>query len=421
MSRIEAPKGTHDVLPQEARVRAHILDTAAQLFAVYGYGRIATPTFEHTELFARGVGESTDIVRKEMYTFTDLGGRSMTLRPEGTAPVVRAFVEHGMHKLPLPVKLWYTAPMFRYEAPQAGRMREHTQVGAEALGSDDPLLDAEVIALLAALYDALGIGGIRLRISSLGDGPSRAAYRDELLAFIESHAGDLPEDARQRARENPMRLFDSKDPAVQAVMQTAPRILERLGDEAADHHAEVRAALDAVGIAYEQDPTLVRGLDYYTKTVFEFTCDLLGAQSGIGGGGRYNGLVEQLGGASTPGIGFGSGIERIVLAMAAGDGETPAPATQVYFAGLDPACRAALFPVMTELRRQGRVCASDLAGRSMKGMMKQAAAAGARFTVIMGEDERAQGVATVRDMSTGQQMPVSLDQLAPTLIKETQA
>jgi histidyl-tRNA synthetase len=409
--RYEAPRGTRDVLPAEGRRRARILDVAAAAFATHGYGRIATPTFEHTEVFVRGVGASTDIVRKEMYSFEDLGGRSLTLRPEGTAPVVRAFVEHGMHKLPLPVKLWYTAPMFRYEAPQSGRQREHTQIGAEALGSDDPLLDAEVVALLAGVYARLGVPGVHLRISSLGDAESRGPYRAELLAYLERHRDALPEDARARMTENPMRLFDAKDPAVRAVMAEAPRILERLGEAAAEHHRTVLAALDAVGVAYIEDPTLVRGLDYYTKTVFEFTCDRLGAQSGIGGGGRYDGLVEQLGGPPTPGIGFGTGIERIVLALEAEGGEEPAPATDVYFAGLDAASRAALFPVMTRLRGRGVSCAADHQGRSMKGMMRQAANLGARTTVILGAREREQGVATVRDMTSGEQREVPLTEL----------
>lgn len=417
-AKVEAPKGTRDVLPPESVLRARILAAASGLFDAYGYGRIATPTFEQTELFVRGVGGSTDIVRKEMYTFDDLGGRSMTLRPEGTAPVVRAFVEHGMHKLPLPVKLWYTAPMFRYEAPQAGRLREHTQIGAEALGSDDPLLDAEAIALLGGIYAQLGIPGVHLRISSLGDGPSRAAYRDELSAYLQAHAADLPADARERAAENPMRLFDAKDPAVQAVMTDAPRILERLGDDAAAHHATVLAALDAVGIAYVEDPTLVRGLDYYTKTVFEFTCDRLGAQSGIGGGGRYDGLVAELGGPPTPGVGFGSGIERIVLALTADGDPPPAGGADVYFAALTPEGRAALFPVMTRLRGAGVACTGDHQGRSMKGMMKQAAASGAAACVILGERELAEGHATLRDMTSGEQREVALAQLESVLLKE---
>ncbi len=413
--RLEAPRGTRDVLPAEHRIRRRILTVAAELFAAYGYGQLTTPTFEHTEVFARGVGRSTDIVRKEMYTFDDRGGRSITLRPEGTAGVVRAFVEHGMHKLPLPVKVWYTGPMFRYEAPQSGRFREHTQIGAEAIGSDDPLLDVEVIALLSAMYTALGVPDVRLRISSLGDAATRGPYRASLLEYLATHADALPEEARQRMAENPMRLFDSKDPAVAAVMAAAPRIADSLSDQAAAHYGQVRAALDAVGIAYEQDPGLVRGLDYYTHTVFEFTCDRLGAQSGIGGGGRYDGLVHELGGPELSGVGFGTGIERIVLALEAAGITAPAAPVDVYFAAVDEASRLEAFAMMTRLRARGRSCEADRAGRSLKGMMRHAASVGARRTVILGPRERAQGIAMVRDMQSGEQVEVRLSELEGTL------
>jgi len=415
-TRPEAPRGTRDVLPEEWRLREAILAVAARAFRTHGYGRVSTPTFEHTEVFVRGVGESTDIVRKEMYSFTDLGGRSLTLRPEGTAPVVRAFVEHGMHKLPLPVKLWYTAPMFRYEAPQSGRQREHTQIGAEALGSDDPLLDAEVIALLHGLYADLGVPGVRLRLSSLGDAASRPAYRAELLAHLERHRGDLPSEARERMADNPMRLFDAKDPAVQAVMAGAPRIVDHLSGASRAHHDTVLAALTAAGVPWEEDPTLVRGLDYYTRTVFEFTCDRLGAQSGIGGGGRYDGLVEALGGPATPGIGFGTGIERIVIALQGEGAQPAAPGLDVYFAAIGAEARVEVFPVMTRLRTRGVLCDADHQGRSMKGMMRHASALGARTVVILGERERAEGVATVRDMGTGEQRGVPLAGLEEALV-----
>ncbi|HWH15689.1 MAG TPA: histidine--tRNA ligase [Miltoncostaeaceae bacterium] len=414
-TRPEAPRGTRDVLPDEWRLREAILRAATAAFDAHGYGRISTPTFEHTEVFVRGVGESTDIVRKEMYTFTDLGGRSLTLRPEGTAPVVRAFVEHGMHKLPLPVKLWYTAPMFRYEAPQSGRQREHTQIGAEALGSDDPLLDAEVVALLHGLYATLGVPGVRLRISSLGDAEGRPAYRAALLAHLERHRGDLPEEARARMADNPMRLFDAKDAAVRAVMAEAPRILDHLTPAAQEHHAAVRAALSSAGVPWEEDPSLVRGLDYYTRTVFEFTCDRLGAQSGIGGGGRYDGLVASLGGPPTPGIGFGTGIERIVIALQEAGRAPAAPGLDVYFAAIGTDARVEVFPVMTRLRAHGVQCDADHQGRSMKGMMRHASSLGARTVVILGERERAEGLATLRDMATGEQRRVPLASLEESL------
>ncbi|MFN8111441.1 MAG: histidine--tRNA ligase [Thermoleophilia bacterium] len=407
--RLEAPRGTRDVLPDEHRLRDHVVATAARLFTLHGYGHISTPTFEHTEVFARGVGDSTDIVRKEMYTFDDRGGRSITLRPEGTAGVVRAFLEHGMHKLPLPVKLWYTGSMFRYEAPQAGRFREHVQLGVEAIGSTDPLLDAEVITMLHALYTQLGVPDVRLRVGTLGDAATRGPYRERLIAHLQ--AADLPEDARERMHQNPMRLFDSKDPRVQAVMADAPRIAQHLGPEAAAHHATVLAALDAAGVPYQRDDTLVRGLDYYTHTVFEFTCDRLGAQSGIGGGGRYDGLVQQLGGPEAPGIGFGTGIERIVLALQAAELAPPDPGVDVYVAALGEEARAWAFPLIARLRARGLSCATDFGGRGLKGMMRHAAGLGARRTVILGEREFAAGTAAVRDMAGGEQREVPLDEL----------
>jgi histidyl-tRNA synthetase len=404
-------RGTRDVLPAESRVRARIEAAAARLMARYGFGRITTPTFEETEVFVRGVGTSTDIVRKEMYTFTDRGGRSLTLRPEGTAPVARAFAEHGMHKLPAPVKLWYLAPMFRFEAPQSGRFREHWQVGAEAFGSEDPLLDAEMITLLADLYADLGVPGVRLRLSSLGDPATRGPYRDLLVAHVEARAAGFGEEERMRLRDNPMRLFDSKDPHVQEVMAGAPRLADHLSEEARAHHDRVKGALDALGIAYEEDPTLVRGLDYYTRTVFEFTCDRLGAQSGIGGGGRYDGLVADLGGPPTPGVGFGTGVERITLALEAAGADADGAVVDCYLAVPDPALRPGLMPLVRELRRAGVRCESDLRGRGLKAMLRHAAGLGARLCVIVGPREHQEGMATVRDMRSGEQHEVPLGRL----------
>jgi histidyl-tRNA synthetase len=392
-----------------------VTSTAREVFEAYGYGRIQTPTFEETEVFSRGVGESTDIVRKEMYTFADGSGRSLTLRPEGTAPVVRAFVEHGMHKLQLPVKLWYLASMFRYEAPQAGRYREHTQIGIEAIGSDDPLLDAEVICALADVYGRLGVPGVTLNISSMGDPDTHAGYRPRLIAYLEGHAERLTPEERERLRDNPLRLFDSKEPRVREIMAGAPTVLDHLSPAARAHHDRVLAALDALGIAYVEDPTLVRGLDYYTKTVFEFSCDRLGAQSGIGGGGRYDGLVEELGGPPTPGIGFGSGVERITLALEAADLAGEEPVLDCYLAIPDDDLRLALMPLIRRLRAAGIRCDSDLRGRGLKAMLRQAASLGARHTAIVGPREHAAGVATVRDMASGDQREVPLDQLAEAL------
>lgn len=408
--RLAAPRGTRDVLPPESDLRQRVLDVARDAFERYGYGRIVTPTFEETDLFVRGVGTSTDVVRKEMYTFDDQAGRSLSLRPEGTAPVVRAFVQHGMHKRPLPVKLWYAAPMFRYEAPQAGRFREHWQVGAEAIGSDDPLLDAEVIALLAGIYRRLGVPGVSLRIGSMGDPESRGPHRARLLEYLERHLDALDEDARERMRVNPLRLFDSKDPRVAEVMRGAPTLLDNLSPAAQAHRERVLAALDELGIAYEEDPALVRGFDYYTMTVFEFVSDHLGAQSAVGGGGRYDGLVEGLGGPPTPGIGFGAGVERIALAMGGG-AEGAARGPDCYLAVVDADLRVAMLPVLERLREAGLRCESDLRGRSLKAMMRHASSLGARRAVIVGAREHAEGVATVRDMDSGEQRQVPLGDL----------
>ena len=412
-SKPQAPRGTRDVLPEEGRLRLRIVDVARQAFEAHGYGPIVTPTFEDTEVFARGVGEATDIVRKEMYTFDDASGRSLTLRPEGTAPVARAFVSNGMHKRSLPAKLWYVAPMFRYEAPQSGRYREHHQVGAEALGSDDPLLDVEAIALLDSIYAGLGVPGVRLRLGDMGDAESRGPYREELLAYLSRNEGDLPPDARERMALNPLRLFDAKDEATAEVMRGAPALLDHLSDAASSHRAQVLAGLEALGIDYEVDPTLVRGLDYYTNTVFEFTCDRLGAQSGIGGGGRYDGLVESLGGPPTPGVGFGSGIERITLALEGAD--APGPDLDCYVAVLDRDRRPGVMARVAELRGRGLRCEMGWGDRSLKSMMRQASALGAHTAVIIGPREAEDGTATVRDMDTGDQRVVPLDDLTKEL------
>jgi len=412
--RAAAPKGTRDVLPAEGRLRQRVIDVARDAFERYAYSRIVTPTFEETEVFVRGVGTSTDVVRKEMYTFQDQAGRSLSLRPEGTAPVVRAFVQHGMHKLPLPVKLWYLAPMFRYEAPQAGRYREHWQIGAEAIGSDDALLDAEVIALLDGIYRRLGLTGLELRLGSMGDPESRGPYRALLLEYLEGHLDALDEDARERMRVNPLRLFDTKNPRVAEVMADAPKLLDHLSPAAQAHRERVLEGLGRLGISHVEDPALVRGFDYYTMTVFEFTSDALGAQSAVGGGGRYDGLVEGLGGPPTPGIGFGAGIERIVLALEA-QGADAAPQIDCYLAVLDEGLRLEMLPVLERLRAAGLRCESDLRGRSLKAMMKHAASLGARYAVIVGEREHAAGVASVRDMTAHEQREIPLGDLVEEL------
>jgi histidyl-tRNA synthetase len=381
--RIQAPRGTFDVLPEEGRRRLELLSLSAEVLGAAGYGPADTPMFEHTELFARGVGEATDIVQKEMFTFEDQGGRSMTLRPEGTAPVCRAYVEHGMHKLPQPVKLWYWGPFFRYEAPQAGRYRQFTQVGAEALGSDDPSVDAELIVLLRDLLAAAGTRGLRLRLSSLGDPDTRRSYADELRAHLHDHYEQLSDDVRRRLDQNPLRAWDSDHEGTREALREAPRLIDRISPDDAAHFAEVRALLDEAGVEYQLDPALVRGLDYYTRTVFEFTSDELGAQSGVGGGGRYDGLVEQLGGPPTPGVGWAAGIERILLAS---DGEGAPPEAPVYVAIDEGGDRRAAFALVRALRAARLPAQMDQGGRSLKGQLKQADRLDARATVVVGPD-----------------------------------
>jgi histidyl-tRNA synthetase len=402
--RYKAPRGTFDVLPEQERVRDRVERAASDLFRRAGYGRIETPAFEDTELFVRAVGEATDIVRKEMFTFEDHGGRSVTLRPEATAPICRAYVEHGMHKLPQPVKLWCAGPFFRYEAPQAGRFRQFNQIDAEVIGSDSPLVDAELIMLLDDLLSELEVPGTSLRMSSLGSPEPRARYREELKDYLRAHESDLARDVRERIDANPLRAFDSDDPSTRAVMAEAPTMLDRLEGEDAEHFAEVRALLDEAGVTYELDGTLVRGLDYYTRTVFEFACDRLGAQSGIGGGGRYDGLVEQLGGPATAANGWAAGVERIVLAL--GDDEERT-ARDVFVAAEDGQRDRAL-ALVTDLRRAGLHAELDLAGRGLKGQMRQADRLGARHVVILDED----GTARLRDMASGEQREVDPSRVA---------
>jgi len=398
---LKAPRGTHDVLPDDAARRDAVEEAARRILGAAGYRRIETPAFEATELFARGVGASTDIVQKEMYTFEDGSGRSLTLRPEGTAPVCRAYVEHGMQKLPQPVKLWYLSSFFRYERAQAGRQRQFWQVGTEAIGSADPALDAESIVLLAELLDALGVRELRLRLSSLGTLETRAAYRQELQAYLHAHADRLSDEVRGRIETNPLRAFDADHPGTREAMAGAPLLLDRLTGEDAEHFAAVRALLDGAGLVYEVDATLVRGLDYYMRTVFEFTSDALGAQSGVGGGGRYDGLVEQLGGPATPGVGWAAGIERMLLAADAH--AVAAPIVDLFVAYAREQDRAAGFQIAHEARRAGLGAQLELAGRSLKGQLKQADRIGARFVAILGEEG-----ATVKDMESGEQHVVEL-------------
>ena len=407
-SAIKAPKGVPDYVPPTSASFVAVRDAITTAARRAGYGHIELPVFEDTTLFARGVGESTDVVSKEMYTFSDRGGRSVTLRPEGTAGVMRSVIENGLDRGQLPVKVCYAGPFFRYERPQAGRYRQLQQVGIEAIGVDDPALDAEVIAVADEAFRSLGLSGFRLELTSLGDDTCRPEYRERLQEFL---AGlDLDDATRERARINPLRVLDDKRPEVRAQLEAAPLMIDHLSETSAEHFAAVRAHLDALGVSYVVNPRMVRGLDYYTKTTFEFVHDGLGAQSGIGGGGRYDGLMAQLGGQDLSGIGFGIGVDRTMLALEAEGLDPPAAGrVDVYGAALGAAAKSALVPVLARFRRADIRADMAYGDRGMKGAFKAADRSGAAVTVIVGEDELASGTAVVKTMATGEQQPVPMD------------
>jgi histidyl-tRNA synthetase len=397
VARLQAPPGTLDVKAAAARRRAEIVAAGRELLESAGYEQIETPVFEATDVFSRTVGESTDIVEKQMFTFEDQGGRSLTLRPEGTAPVGRAYIEGGMHKEPQPVKLWYVGPFFRQERPQRGRYRQFTQIGAEAIGSEDPSLDAELIILLKEYLDRIGARGVRLRLSSLGNPDTRREYLDELRAYLRSNEDRLSDDVRRRIDVNPLRAFDADHAGTRDVMAGAPTLLDHLAPDDAEHFARVREYLDDAGVAYDIDPTLVRGLDYYTRTVFEFESGALGSQSGIGGGGRYDLLIEQLGGPPTPGVGWAAGIERMVLASAE---ESEPPAADVFVAIDDGGDPRTAFALVQRLRGEGLRAHMEQAGRSLKGQLRHAGRLGADAVAIVGPE-------TIRVRAGGSEEEVS--------------
>ncbi len=410
-----APKGTADMLPDVARVWEHMQRVAQELFARYGYEPIYTPTFEATEVFTRGIGEATDIVGKEMYTFEDRGGRSITLRPEATASVVRAALEHNLVPQGSSAKLYYAGPMFRYERPQAGRTRQFWQIGAEFLGAGEPTADAEVIVLLGRYFEALGISRTRLLLNSMGDEKCRPAYREKLRSFILSRHIELCPECVRRADTNPMRAFDCKNPQCVEVMVDAPRLRDELCDECESHYAAVRHVLRDLGIPFLEDPTLVRGLDYYTRTVFEIQSDAVdAAQNALGGGGRYDRLMEIVGGPPTPGLGFALGVERTMLAMHAESVTVPSPPlAEVFVARVDASVGEQAFRTTHTLRDAGVAAETDHQARSLKAQFKQADKLGARFTVVVGPDEVVAGELTLRDMSTAEEERVTLADLAP--------
>ena len=380
--KFEAPRGTHDILPSDQPLWQLVAGEAERLCALYGYRRIVTPGFEDTELFVRTSGEGSDVVQKEMYTFQDRGDRSLTLRPEATAPICRAYLQHGMHREPQPVKLYTLGPMWRYDRPQKGRYREHWQLSVEAIGSDDPAVDAEMIQFYDQLLRRLGVSDYVLLLNSIGDANCRPAYLEKLEAWLDEHDAELDEDARAKRRTSPLRVFDVKSDRVQELLTSAPTIGENLCDECHAHFEQVRGFLDTVGVRYELAPTLVRGLDYYTRTTFEFKDEAIGAQSSICGGGRYDGLIEAIGGPPTPGIGFGAGIERLLLSL--GEPRVDPEAVDVFFVADEGADRTSIAEALAELRRRGIAADMDYAGRSVKGQHTQASRLNARKVVVVG-------------------------------------
>ncbi|OII60038.1 histidine--tRNA ligase [Streptomyces sp. CC53] len=415
MSTFKAPKGTYDLLPPDSATYLAVREAIAAPLRRSGYGYVETPGFENVELFARGVGESTDIVTKEMYAFETKGGDRLALRPEGTASVLRAALEANLHKAGnLPVKLWYSGSYYRYERPQKGRYRHFSQVGAEAIGAEDPALDAELIILADQAYRSLGLRGFRILLNSLGDQECRPVYRAALQDFLRGL--DLDEDTRRRIDINPLRVLDDKRAEVQKQLVGAPLLRDYLCDACKAYHEEVRELLTAAGVAFEDDPKLVRGLDYYTRTTFEFVHDGLGSQSAVGGGGRYDGLSEMIGGPALPSVGWALGVDRTVLALEAeGVGLDIPAATDVFAVALGEDAKRRVFALVTELRKAG--VATDMAygGKSMKAGMKAAHRSGARFTVIAGERDLAEGVVQLKDMESGEQEAVALDALTDTL------
>jgi histidyl-tRNA synthetase len=379
--KFEAPRGTHDILPSDQALWQRVVGEAERLCALYGYRRIDTPGFEDTDLFVRTSGGGSDVVQKEMYTFKDRSDRSLTLRPEATAPICRAYLEHGMQREPQPVKLFTIGPMWRYERPQKGRYREHWQLSVEAIGSDDPAVDAELIQLYDELLRSLGVGDYTLELNSIGDANCRTAYVERLQAWLDEHEDELDDEARGKRATTPLRVFDVKSERMQALLVEAPKIGESLCDACREHFDQVRRLLEAVGVAYELRPTLVRGLDYYTRTTFEFKDEAIGAKSTIVGGGRYDGLIEAIGGPPTPGIGFGAGIERLLLSL--GEPELEPEAIDVFFVADEGADRTGIAKALAELRRRGISADMDYAGRSVKGQRTQASRLNARQVIVV--------------------------------------
>lgn len=419
---IQAPRGTYDVLPQESAKWQEVERIIDELCNLYQYKEIRTPVFEHTELFQRGVGDTTDIVQKEMYTFQDRGDRSLTLRPEGTASVVRSYVEHKLFGQPdQPVKLYYTGPMFRYERPQAGRMRQFVQFGVEAIGSKDPAIDAEVIALAMDVYKSSGLKSLRLVLNSLGDTESRLAHKQALIEHFAPSIEEFCKDCQNRLEKNPLRILDCKVDREHPLMATAPSLADYLNEESSAYFAQVKGYLDELGISYVVDPNLVRGLDYYNHTAFEIMSEAegFGAITTLAGGGRYNGLVEDLGGPESPGIGFAMSIERLLLALEMEKVEIGQNRSlDAYVIAMDAASKKKAVSIVRDLRASGISADMDFTDRKMKAQMKSADRKSARFVIVIGESELESGKAAVKEMATREQQEVSFEELAENIQKK---
>ena len=413
-----APKGTRDMLPDQAYKWHHIEKAYAELCRRYGFEEIRTPVFEHTELFQRGVGDTTDIVQKEMYTFRDYGNRSITLRPEGTSPVVRSYAEHKLYAGVQPNKIYYNIPCFRYEKPQSGRLREFHQFGVETFGTMDMMADAEIISHGYDFLTEMGITDIELRINSVGCPNCREKHRQALREFLKARYDELCDTCKDRYERNPMRILDCKSPICQELVKGAPMMLDYLCDECSDAFEQLKANLDAMDIEYVVDPGIVRGLDYYTKTAFEFVTNKIGAQGTVCGGGRYDGLVEEIGGPSTPGVGYGMGKERLLMVMEACGVEIPQPEkTEVFIAVMGDEAKEAGLKLMSELRRNGVAVQMDVMGRNIKNQFKYANRIGVRKTVVIGADELAANSFAIKDMATSEQVNVPMEDIVAELTK----
>ncbi|MEA4853562.1 MAG: histidine--tRNA ligase [Christensenella sp.] len=410
---VKAPKGTRDVLPQESYKWHYIENIARELTALAGYREIRTPVFEHTELFLRGVGDTTDIVQKEMYTFTDKGNRSITLKPEGTAGVVRAFIEGGLPSSAQPTKMFYlSTPVFRYERPQSGRLREHHQFGLEVFGAADASIDAEVINMALLLFDRVGLKNLRLNINSIGCDQCRPAYHETLKAFLHGHENELCETCKERLERNPLRVLDCKEEGCKKVVKDAPLMIDHLCEDCSEHFEQLKKYLEALGIAYQINPFIVRGLDYYTKTVFEIISDSIGAQGTVCGGGRYDKLIKQIGGPDMPGIGFGMGIERLLLVMENEGIEIPQPSLiDVFLCTRSEAARLRATQLVSELRGKGIKADMDHCARSIKAQFKYADKIGAKIVIVIGEDEMQNGTAVMKTMENGEERVVQQSEL----------